>query len=97
MKYPDVRNFIGVELVEYSGGHADVSSPLDGSVLSSVPLSTATEVDRAVQCASKAFSDWSSRTIKERAQIALLSVTTFWTFCARTRHLGSAAMESGDS
>jgi malonate-semialdehyde dehydrogenase (acetylating)/methylmalonate-semialdehyde dehydrogenase len=70
MNYPVVRNFIGGEFVESSGGHADVSSPLDGSVLSRVPLSTAAEVDKAVQCASRAFGDWSSRTIKERAQVA---------------------------
>ncbi|MCH7689202.1 MAG: hypothetical protein IH899_21430 [Planctomycetes bacterium] len=31
----------------------------------------------------------------EPYRLALLRVTTFWTFCASSRHLRSAAMESG--
>ena len=33
--------------------------------------------------------------VEGRRVTAPLSVTTFWTFRARTRHLGSAAVESG--
>ena len=47
----------------------DVTSPLDGSVLSTVPLSRTDELDRAVEAASTAFLDWSARTIRERAQV----------------------------
>ena len=47
----------------------DVMSPLDGSVLSSVPLSTAAELDRAVEAAAAAFVDWSARTIRDRSQV----------------------------
>ena len=70
MKFPPVRNFIGGEFVESSVEHAELRSPLDGSLLTSVPLSTAAEVDAAVMAAAKAFPDWSGRTIKERAQVA---------------------------
>ena len=48
----------------------DVTSPLDGSVLSSVPLSTTVELDRAVEAAAAAFIDWSGQTIRDRAQVA---------------------------
>lgn len=51
--------------------HAEVRSPLDGSVISSVPLSTATHLDAAVAAAAAAFPAWSAMPIKERAQIFL--------------------------
>jgi hypothetical protein len=35
--------------------------------------------------------------VRDELGIAALSVTTFWTFCASSRHLGSATMESGAS
>ena len=47
----------------------DVMSPLDGSVLSTVPLSTAAELDRAVEAAAAAVVDWSARTIRDRSQV----------------------------
>ena len=47
----------------------DVMSPLDGSVLSTVPLSTVAELDRTVEAAAAAFVDWSARTMRERAQV----------------------------
>ncbi|MEE3285334.1 MAG: CoA-acylating methylmalonate-semialdehyde dehydrogenase [Planctomycetota bacterium] len=47
----------------------DVMSPLDGSVLSTVPLSTTVELDRTVEAAAAAFVDWSARTMRERAQV----------------------------
>ena len=47
----------------------DVMSPLDGSVLSTVPLSTTAELDRTVEAAAAAFVDWSARTMRERAQV----------------------------
>lgn len=70
MTHSPVRNYIGGNFVEFSGERADVQSPLDGSTVSSVPLSGADEVEAAVQSAAGAFSDWSKRTIKERAQVA---------------------------
>ena len=70
MTHPPVRNFIGGKFVEFTGEHADVYSPLDGSTISQVPLSCAAVVETAVQSAADAFPEWSRRTIKERAQVA---------------------------
>jgi len=70
MQYPPVRNFIGGEFVDSDGERADVVSPLDGSRLSTVPLSTEQDVNAAVEAATQAFAEWSQHTIKERAQVA---------------------------
>lgn len=69
-KYPDVRNYIGGQFVEGNGAQTiDVTNPAIGSVISRVPLSGPTEVDRAVQAAKKAFPGWSATPIKERVQV----------------------------
>ncbi|MGZ7080030.1 MAG: CoA-acylating methylmalonate-semialdehyde dehydrogenase [Thermoanaerobaculia bacterium] len=69
-KHPDVRNYIGGAFVDGNGTQfLDVTNPADGSVISRVPLSPATEVDRAVQAAKKAFPGWSSIPLKERVQV----------------------------
>src|SRR5690606_25313466 len=47
----------------------EVRSPLDGSIISSVPLSTAKDLDTAVKAAEAAFPAWSAMPIKERSQI----------------------------
>jgi malonate-semialdehyde dehydrogenase (acetylating)/methylmalonate-semialdehyde dehydrogenase len=70
MKQPDVRNYCGGDFVECDGERLDVISPLDGAKLSTIPLSTATEVDAAIRSAARAFPAWASTTIKERAQVA---------------------------
>ncbi len=70
MKYPEVQNFYDGKFVRYSGEHADVVSPLDGSVLSKVPLSTAAELNKAIGSACRAFPGWSGKTVKQRAQVA---------------------------
>lgn len=69
MKYPPVQNFIGGRFVAFDGEHQDVVSPLDGSVLSQVPLSSAAEVEQAVAAARHAFPGWSSLTMRDRAQV----------------------------
>jgi malonate-semialdehyde dehydrogenase (acetylating)/methylmalonate-semialdehyde dehydrogenase len=69
-KYPDVRNYIGGTFVDPSvEEHLDVTNPADGSVISRVPLSAASDVDRAVEAAKKAFPAWSGMPIKERVQV----------------------------
>jgi malonate-semialdehyde dehydrogenase (acetylating)/methylmalonate-semialdehyde dehydrogenase len=69
-KYPDVRNYIGGKFVDGNGSqYVDVTNPASGSVISRVPLSGASEVDRAVQAAKKAFPAWSATPIKERVQV----------------------------
>ena len=69
MKYPDLGNFIGGHRVVSGGERDDVISPVDGSPLTRVPLSSAADVDRAVQSARQAFAGWSSRTLKQRAGV----------------------------
>jgi malonate-semialdehyde dehydrogenase (acetylating) / methylmalonate-semialdehyde dehydrogenase len=69
-KYPAVRNYIGGQFIEGNGGnYIDVTNPADGTVISRVPLSPASEVDRAVQAAKKAFPGWAGMPIKERVQV----------------------------
>ena len=70
MKYQPVQNFINGVFVNASSQKAiDVISPLDGMLLSTVPMSTATELDAAVAAAKKAFPAWSKTPIKERVQV----------------------------
>ncbi|MDQ3280479.1 MAG: CoA-acylating methylmalonate-semialdehyde dehydrogenase [Acidobacteriota bacterium] len=69
-RYPDVRNYIGGQFVDAPDRSTlDVTDPASGEVISRVPLSGMTEVDRAVDAAQKAFPGWSSTPIKERAQV----------------------------
>ncbi len=68
-KQPEVKNFIDGKFERNGQGSMDVMSPLDGAVISSLPLSGSHDVDEAVQAASKAFPDWASKTLKERVQI----------------------------
>ena len=70
LKYPAVRNYIGGKNVGQDGHQTlDVLSPLTGEVLSTVPLSTAEDLDAAVKAAKAAFPAWSSMPIKERVQV----------------------------
>ncbi len=70
MKYPAIQNFIHGEFVQSSATRSlDVISPVDGTHLSKVPMSTATDLNRAVTAAKVAFSDWSRTPIKERVQV----------------------------
>ena len=71
MKYPTVANYLGGSFVSGNGGLAllDVFNPSDGRVISRVPLSTAGEVDAAVQSARGAFAKWSATPIKDRVQV----------------------------
>ncbi len=70
MKYPMLQNFIDGELVNtQSNKTIDVVSPLDGNLLTSVPLSNSSDLDAAVAAATKAFAKWSNTSIKERVQV----------------------------
>src|SRR5437763_12106383 len=70
MKYERVKNFYNGGFVESSASEAlDVISPIDGNLLSTVPMSTSDELGRAVQSAKNAFDGWSKLPIKERAQV----------------------------
>ena len=70
MKYQPVKNFINGEFVNASSQKKlDVISPLDGVLLSTVPMSSSADLDVAVAAAKKAFPAWSKTPIKERVQV----------------------------
>jgi malonate-semialdehyde dehydrogenase (acetylating)/methylmalonate-semialdehyde dehydrogenase len=69
MKYQEVKNYINGEFVTCNNKRMDVDSPLTGTIISTVPLSTYKDVDSAVQAAKNAFPDWSGTTSKMRSQI----------------------------
>jgi len=70
MKYAPVQNYInGQFAASASERKLDVISPLDGSLLSVVPMSSATELDSAVKAARSAFPGWSKTPVKERVQV----------------------------
>jgi len=69
-RHPDVRNYIGGAFVDAPERKMlDVTNPASGAVISRVPLSGMTELDRAVEAARKAFPSWSATPIKERVQV----------------------------
>jgi malonate-semialdehyde dehydrogenase (acetylating)/methylmalonate-semialdehyde dehydrogenase len=69
-KYGKIRNYYGGRFVDSPATDwLDVTSPVDGSLLSQVPMSTSAELDAAVNSAKSAFSGWSSTPIKERVQV----------------------------
>jgi malonate-semialdehyde dehydrogenase (acetylating)/methylmalonate-semialdehyde dehydrogenase len=70
----EVKNYIDGKFVPKDIGRngqnsMEVISPLDGNVISTLPLSTTQDVDAAVQAAKRAFPAWSAMTFKERVQI----------------------------
>src|SRR6186713_3499730 len=70
MKYSPVQNYINGKFVDASSSRTlDVISPLDGNLLSKVPMSTSKDLDAAVTSARAAFPGWSRTPIKERVQV----------------------------
>jgi malonate-semialdehyde dehydrogenase (acetylating)/methylmalonate-semialdehyde dehydrogenase len=70
MKYSPVQNYINGKFVNASSLRTlDVISPIDGNLLSKVPMSTAKDLDDAVKAAKAAFPGWSKTTIKDRVQV----------------------------
>jgi len=70
LKYPAIRNYIAGQPIDTSAAALlDVFSPLSGAVISAMPLSSAADLDAAVQAAQAAFPAWSATPIKERVQI----------------------------
>ncbi|MEP7259252.1 MAG: CoA-acylating methylmalonate-semialdehyde dehydrogenase [Flavitalea sp.] len=70
MKYEHVQNFINGQKVNGGSSRSlEVISPLDGSLLSTVPMSVSADLDDAVAAAAKAFPAWSKTPIKERVQV----------------------------
>ena len=70
MKYPKVKNYYNGSFVDSaSSDDLNVVSPIDGNLLSSVPMSTLQELNAAVASAKAAAVAWGEAPIKERAQI----------------------------
>jgi malonate-semialdehyde dehydrogenase (acetylating)/methylmalonate-semialdehyde dehydrogenase len=70
MKYPPIQNYINGQFTAASGNNKlNVVSPLDGTLLSTVPLSSSKDLDAAVIAAGVAFQNWSKTPIKERVQV----------------------------
>ena len=68
-KLSEVKNFIDGKFERNGQKPMNVESPIDGSIISTIPLSTYADVDKAVKAASAAYKTWSATTMKERAQI----------------------------
>lgn len=65
-----VQNFIGGEWVKAETEREDlVPNPATGEILARVPLSTRSDLDRAVQTAEEAFQTWSKVPVPRRARI----------------------------
>jgi methylmalonic acid semialdehyde dehydrogenase len=70
MACANINNWDGkAEVAPSSGEYMDVTSPVDGSVIGKVAVSSSADVAAAVERASAVFGDWSSRTIKSRAAV----------------------------
>lgn len=70
MKYPAVQNYINGQFTDVDTSRTlDVISPVDGTLLSRVPMSTSKDLDHAVKAAKAAFPAWSKMPVKERVQV----------------------------
>jgi malonate-semialdehyde dehydrogenase (acetylating) / methylmalonate-semialdehyde dehydrogenase len=70
MKYPVLKNYINGQFVApQSTRTMKVISPLDGNLLSEVPMSSKEDLHTAVEAARSAFHKWSKTPIKERVQV----------------------------
>ncbi len=65
---PTLQNFIGSEPRDPADGQTEaILNPATGDVIAHAPVSTAADVDQAVQAARQAFPGWSTTTPGERA------------------------------
>ena len=70
MKYEKIRNFYNGTFHESSSTeNLRVISPLDGNLLSEVPMSSKDELNKAVESAKSAAEGWANATTKERVQV----------------------------
>ena len=70
MKYPAVRNFINGQFIHVDNhDKLQVISPIDGTLISEVPMSISDDLDQAVNSAKAAFKTWGKTPIKERVQV----------------------------
>jgi len=64
-----VKNLINGQKLRNGQTSKDIISPIDGSIISNLPMSNSSDLDAAVEAAKKAFPMWSDMTLKERVQI----------------------------
>ena len=69
LSIPKAKNYVNGQTQELDGRSMEVVSPLDGKIISDVPLSDAKALDDAVKAAQAAFPAWSNMTLKERVQV----------------------------
>jgi malonate-semialdehyde dehydrogenase (acetylating)/methylmalonate-semialdehyde dehydrogenase len=70
MKYSPVKNYVNGQFINAGTTKSlEVISPVDGTLLSTVPMSTAADLDAAVQAGKVSFKKWSTTPIKERVQV----------------------------
>ena len=70
MKYEAIKNYYNGAFVESKAVDSlPVVSPIDGNILSSVPMSTIEELNEAVASAKNALESWSKMPIKERVHV----------------------------
>ena len=69
MKYKEVKNYIGGKFVQSDNKRLDVFSPLNGKIISTVPLSGYNDLDKAVKAAQEAFPKWAGLTSKKRSEV----------------------------
>jgi len=69
MRYPEIKNYINGKLEASENGFLDVICPLDGEIITRVPVSRVNDLDKAVMVAKNVFPDWANTTIKERVQV----------------------------
>jgi malonate-semialdehyde dehydrogenase (acetylating)/methylmalonate-semialdehyde dehydrogenase len=70
MKYKAIQNYINGKFVDAGTDRTmEVISPIDGTLLSTVPMSSPKDLDTAVKAAAAAFQGWSRTPIKERVQV----------------------------
>ncbi len=68
-KFPEVKNYIAGQFTRNGHEMLDVICPLDGNIISRVPLSKKNDLDDAVASAHEAYPKWSAIPIKERVQV----------------------------
>ena len=70
MKYPALQNYINGSFTDSSAARTmEVISPIDGNLLTTVPMSSASDLHKAVESARAAFHGWSKTPIKDRVQV----------------------------
>src|SRR5687767_15204547 len=70
MKYAPLQNFINGRFADNETERfLEVVSPVNGALLSKVPMSNASSLNKAVAAGKKVFTVWSKMPIKERVQV----------------------------